>query len=137
MSNNLLFKQYVVQECGGDVYQVVDVINDIEMCVCQNCDGNNNAKYNAEKIASALNDIDNVDDYYINSTREEILIWSGYQEVIFNKTDLEIIESYFKGFVISSNSLRDYVKVNNLGRKATEKEALRLMVEDYIFDEKN
>ncbi|GEM_PF-1236713 len=49
-------QRYYVSQFDGDTYQVVDTIENREVCVCSNYDSFLDAAERAEKIAKMLND---------------------------------------------------------------------------------
>ena len=49
-------QRYYVSRFDGDTYQIVDRIENREVCVCSNYDNFSDAAERAEKIAKLLND---------------------------------------------------------------------------------
>jgi len=49
-------KRYYISQFDSDTYQIVDSIENREVCVCSNCDDWEDAEERAKRIAILLND---------------------------------------------------------------------------------
>ena len=48
-------KRYYISKCDGNTYQVIDSVENREICVCSNYDDWEDAEERAKNIAKALN----------------------------------------------------------------------------------
>jgi len=48
-------QRYYISQFDGDIYQIIDSIENREICVCSNYDDWQDAKERADKIANLLN----------------------------------------------------------------------------------